>query len=762
MHKRATERTRSRTGHDARSARAADLLLEIGTEELPAAYLPGLIEQLGTKAKSMLKLHHLECQRVESFGTPRRLVLIVRGLHPIQRAPSREIRGPAKAASYDKDGKPTSALLGFLRSRGGKLSQTKIVSSDKGEHVYLIKPPTERKTTEVLGNPLLGDPLGQLIDQLQAPKTMRWDTSGVRFARPIRRLLALYGSTPVEVRLIGITYAPKEARGQMILKSGRFTRVGRPQALRHVRVASIPGYVQTLKRAGIILDQDERRRCIQQMVEREAKRVGGIVSPEMMSHGLLDEVTHLVEQPVALAGQFDSKYLALPREVLLASMAKYQRVFAIEARKSSTARRLDGSRQETLLPRFVAILEGPPRKLAAVRQIIERILNARLADSLMFWNEDHKRLPLEQMAAALSGVTFHERIGSMADKAERVHTLSAVLEKAWQLSREELKDLRRACQLAKADLVSTLVKEFPTLQGVIGKYYARHSREPQEVAEAIEEHYLPIGDRLPKTLIGSALAILDKYDTLASYFAQGILPTGDQDPFGLRRAAQGIIEVAWAVHRPLPIERLLEARAAMPPFSEGHQDPATHVGNVRQRLRQYLAERLYTFSWPAPAPSHDLIEAVLSSPWDDLVDAMHRMVSLRQLDGKPTLLKAAKVVERTHNILKSATVRQTSVEPARFQEPLEHTLWDLHQTCKDRLFALVQSKSYADATTLYGEVFFGPLHEFFERVLVNVNDEAIQQNRLALMKTINTLYTEHIADLSKLTILQQPREESPR
>ncbi|MBI3011255.1 MAG: glycine--tRNA ligase subunit beta [Candidatus Omnitrophica bacterium] len=725
-------------------SKTADLLFEIGTEELPAAYLPDLIEQLGAETRALLEAHHLPFRTVQSFGTPRRLVLIARGLAGTQRKPGEEVRGPSKQVAYDGAGKPTKALVGFLRAQSGALGQVKIVASEKGEYVYLVKPPTAIPTATIL--PAL---LPQLVGKLRAPKTMRWDASGVRFARPIRWMFASYNSRHIRFCLAGATlFNPKsdqffdEAKIGVEIRlgiwSGATTRIGRPQALREVRVASIPAYFQTIERAGLLLDQVERQRRIQQLVTREARRIGGIVAPEMLSHGLMEEVTFLTESPVALTGTFDSKYLALPREVLLASMAKYQRVFAIEARGK-------------LLPRFVAILEGPPRKPAAVRQIIERILNARLADSLMFWTEDRRHLPLEQMAAALSGVTFHERIGSMADKAERVHTLSAVLEKAWQLSREEQKDLRRACQLAKADLVSTLVKEFPTLQGVIGKYYARHSREPQEVAEAIEEHYLPIGDRLPKTLIGSALAVLDKYDTLASYFAQGIVPTGDQDPFGLRRAAQGIVEVGWKVHRPLPLERFFGARSSTDPFRTAPQEERAATG---ERIRRYILERLYTFEWPKPAPSRDIIEAVLASPCDDLVDAMDRIVSLKRLDGDPRLLKAAKVIERTCNILKPAEPRKREVDPARFQEPLEQRLWALYSSKKEEIERLATGKSYAEATRLFGEVFYQPLHEFFDRVMVNVPDESLQQNRLALMQAINTLYTDRIADLSKLTVLQ--------
>ncbi len=684
---------------------AADFLIEIGTEELPAAYLDGAIAHLREETERLFREHHLAFGSIEAFGTPRRLVMLVRALESVRHHPPEDIRGPSKQAAFTAQGKPTPALAGFLKSRGGTLAQTKVVAMGKGEYVYLVKP--ERRTPTAQALPSL---ITQLMARAKSPKTMRWDESGLRFARPVRWLLALYGSKPV-----------KAAAGRLM--SGSVTWLGGPKQPKPVRIAAPSNYFAALKRAGIVLDQRERKHKVEQLVQSAAKKQGGVPAPEVVTHGLVDEVTHLVERPVATVGQFDRKYLVLPRELLLASMAKYQRVFAIQTASGK------------LLPSFVAILDGAPRNVGGVRRMYEHILNARLADSLLFWEQDHQDLPLAHMSQRLKDVSFHEKLGSMAEKADRLHKLSTVLEQAWGLSSEQCSQLRQACQLAKADLVSTVVKEFPTLQGIVGKYYTLDSKEPQAVADAIGEHYLPIGNELPKTVIGSALAILDKHDTLASCFAIGIEPTGDQDPFGLRRAAQGIVEVSWSIHKPLPVDRL----------------------GGGQRIRAYLAERLYTFGWPAPAPSRDLIDAVLSSPWEDLVNVMDRILALRQMDGKPTLLRAAKVVERTHNILKSATLKQGDVDPGRFQEPLERQLWDRYQQNRERVLHLIRSRSYAEATACYGETFFDPLHAFFEQVMVNVNEEAVQQNRLALMKAINVLYTEHIADLSKLVILQ-PRQ----
>ena len=684
----------------------ADFLLEIGTEELPAAYLDAAIAQLREETGRLFREHHLAFGAIETFGTPRRLVALVRGLDPVRHHPPEEIRGPSKQAAFDAQGKPTPALNGFLKSRGGILAQTKIVTIGKGEYVYLVTP--ERRTPAAQALPGL---VTQVLARVKFPKTMRWDDRGLRFARPIRWLLVLYGAKPVKV-----------VAGRLVSSSR--TWLGGPKQPKAVKVAAPSGYVTALARAGVLLDQRRRRAKVEQLVASAAKKAGGAPAPETVSYGLLDEVTHLVERPVALAGQFDRKYLTLPRELLLASMAKYQRVFALQTAGGK------------LLPRFVAILDGTPTKTAQVRQMYEHILSARLTDSLLFWNQDQQR-SLEDMRRQLSHVTFYEDLGSIAEKADRMHKLAAVFEKAWGLSQEQLAHLRRACELAKADLVSTVVKEFPTLQGIVGKYYAHDRQEPRPVADAIGEQYLPIGNERPKTLLGSALAILDKYDTLVGHFSKGRMPTGDQDPLGLRRAAQGVVEVAWHIHKPLPIDRL----------------------GGGPRVRAYLAERLYTFAWPPPAPSRDLIDAVLGSPWDDLVNVMDRIRALRQMDGNQALLRAAKVVERTTNILKAASLKQGRVDAARFKEPLEQQLWDRYQQNQDRVLQLIRSRAYAEATTAYGDTFFDPLHEFFERVMVNVEDEALQQNRLALMKAINVLYTAHVADLSKLAILQ-PRQSS--
>ncbi|MBI3323770.1 MAG: glycine--tRNA ligase subunit beta, partial [Candidatus Omnitrophica bacterium] len=695
---------------------SADLLLEIGTEELPAAYLDAAIRRLREEAERLLRERHLVFTAVESFGTPRRLTLFVWTLIGVQRNPPEQVRGPSKQAAFDGNGTPTAALLGFLKSRGGALADITVTPTEKGDYVYLNKPerlvPAERVLPAVLQ---------ELVGRLRFPKTMRWDTSGVRFARPIRWLLALYGKAPIRFSV-----------GE--LSSSVHTRLGGPKRPHPVMITNPSDYVRLLARQGVVLDPKARREQIRELVDGIARQEHGEPAAETVEHGLLDEVAALVERPVAMAGRFDPTYLALPRELLLASMAKYQRVFALQ----------DAS--GTILPKFVAILDGTPRRLAAVCKVYEHILNARLKDSLLFWNKDIGR-SLEQMNQDLAGVTFHEKWGSMQQKMSRLRSLSGALAGMWQLTAEEGSRLAEACECAKADLVSLLVKEFPTLQGVMGRHFARHAGKPPAVADAVGEQYLPLAGRPPQTLLGRALAILDKYDTLAAHFAIGSEPSGDQDPFGLRRCAQGIVEVAWDAHRPLHLGELFATWQAV-------ASPSKSVAAVEPRLARYLLERLYTFDWPSPKPSAELISAVLASPCDDVVDAMERIRALRGMDGGAGLVKAAKVVERTRNILKGADVRQPEVDAARFQEPPERKLWELYQGQRERLLQLIERKAYAQATEAYGDVFYEPLHDFFEQVMVNVKEEAIQQNRLALMKTINTLYTGRVADLSKLGLLQ--------
>ncbi len=714
---------------------AQDVLFEIGTEELPAAYIPDLLTQLNTSTKQKLSEQHLSFGDVRAYATPRRLILCIDGLSASQAIPAEDVRGPAKAAAFDAQGKPTPALQGFLRSRNSTQAQTKIVSVDKkGEYVYLSIPASTRPSAAILP-----EILSQIIGSLRTPKAMRWDATGTRFARPVRWLAAMSGTKPLAVR-----YGA--------LKSAASTWVGLPLKPRKVSFASIPGYFAKLKTAGIIYDHTERHLAVNRMVRAAAQKIKGKPCAELMLYGLDIEVCFLTESPNAFVGQFDAKYLSLPREVLLASMSKHQRVFAIE----------DSSGK--LLPKFVAVLDGKTAKPAAVQRTFERILNARLTDSLFFWNQDHQRhLPLGK--GDLSGVAMHAKLGSMKEKTERLRVLGALIAAQWQLDAAQKQTLEAASGCAKHDLLTTLVREFPTLQGVMGKYYALDSGLGPDVAKAVEEHYLPLAGKRPESVAGSALALIDKYDTLAAYFSVGIEPTGDQDPFGLRRAAQGIVEIVWMNQKPLAFAALFEAWSqAMEQTLKVKPNP-----DVAKRVQSYLLDRLYSFGWPdrkagenGEAPTRDIIDAVLASPQSahDLWGVMQRACSLKQMSGRPELLEAAKIIERTRNMLRSAKLTQSAVESAHLTEPAEQRLYKALEEQGATVGKLAGAGSYQEATAAFAKAFSEPLHTFFAEVMVNVPDERVKQNRLALMQAIQALYTDRVADLSKLTLLQPQHEES--
>lgn len=710
------------------------LLFEIGTEELPAAYLPGLTAQLEEKASQSFKTAHIRYKTLRVFATYHRLVLRIDGLAPESILPAEEFRGPANKAAFDESGAPTKALEGFLKSKGGKLKEIKIVDAGKAEYVYWVKPPQKVALSKQL--PAL---LTELIPALQAPKSMRWDNSGVRFARPVRWLLAL-----LDNRLIRVKFGA--------VNSASATQLGHPLKVKKVAVKSITEYDRVIKASGIILDADQRRASIEKNVIAAAARKNCKPVQDLFDHGLLEEVTYLTENPTPLTGDFDTKYLTLPREVLLASMAKHQRVFALESRGK-------------IRPHFVAVMDGKPGKPALVRTVCERILNARLSDSLLFWEQD-TQVPIDRRIKELSNVTFHEKLGNMAQKSHRMQLLVPALAQAWHLEEPQRDRLSRSALLAKADLVTALVKEFPTLQGTVGRHYALSGGESKDVAEAISEQYLPLAGSYPKSQLGNALALIEKFDTLAGYFSLGIEPTGDQDPFGLRRAALGIIEILWRFDRPFPFDDLWTAwQQAVQ--TEGFRKIENHTASkAKQRIFDYLKERLFYFGWPATgsrpriSPKSDRIAAVLATGDRDLNSVIAKLVAVSRMRSRE-FQHATKVIERTANIIRDKVTPSMQIDPQFFEDPLENQLWECFKKNHQQFSDLAAKGNYVEATDLFGAEFYPILDQFFASVLVNAEKPEVRANRLALLRDINKLYTGRIADLSMLreTTTSQDEEQ---
>ncbi|MCS7309678.1 MAG: glycine--tRNA ligase subunit beta, partial [Armatimonadetes bacterium] len=503
----------------------ADLLLEIGTEELPAGVVEDALAQLQQAVTHRLQEARIDFGEVQTFGTPRRLILLLHDVAPSQTDVIREVRGPAANVAFDAQGNPTPAALGFARKQGVDVSELEVVHTPQGDYVMAKVFERGKSTVEVAAQVF-----PEVIRSLTFPKMMRWGSGNLRFCRPIRWLLALYGGEVVSFDLDGIR-SGNRSRGHRFLAPEEF-EVHTPEEL-----------FQQLEARYVLYDHRRRRQSIREQAERLAEQVGGCI---LWDDALLDEVTHLVEYPTALLGRFDPQFLSLPEPILVTAMKKHQRFFAVT------------DAQGKLLPYFVAVRNGDDRHLDIVREGNERVLTARFNDAHFFYERDRQQ-PLEAFVGDLGRIVFQEKLGTMADKTVRLRRMA--MELAEQAGVEPaLAD--RAAFLCKADLATEVVMELPALQGVMGREYALLSGEPQAVAQAIAEHYQPrfAGDALPESALGRLLAVCDRVDTLAGYVgALEIVPTGSGDPFGLRRAAQGVVQILATVEEMPPLWAVVDA-----------------------------------------------------------------------------------------------------------------------------------------------------------------------------------------------------------
>jgi glycyl-tRNA synthetase len=497
------------------TAQPANFILEIGVEELPAADVDSAREQLATRVPALLEELHLTHGGVRVAATPRRLAVFVADLSPQQ--PDREslVKGPPADKAFDPSGNPTPAAQGFARKNGVDVADLQIREDAPagGKYVFAVVKQTGRPAPEVLA-----EALPKLIAEIKFEKSMRWNDSGVAFSRPIRWLVALFGETVIPFEYAGVA-------------SGNVSRGLRPYDSPEIPIPSADRYFDLMRAAGIVLDKEERKASIVEQVRQAAVQVGG---EALIEEDLLNEVANLVEKPTAVLGGFDPEFLQLPREVLISVMKKHQRYFPLTPPPSPSGR---GDGGEGLLPHFIAIRNGDDQHLDLVRQGNEHVLGARFADANYFVREDLKHR-LEDFRPKLAGLTFHTRLGSMLDKSERILKLAEELAVMLGLDSVQRSNVQRATFLAKADLATQMVTEMTSLQGIIGREYALRSGEKPEVAAAIGEQYQPV----PRSKIGLVLALADRIDSLVGLFAAGLAPTGAKDPFGLRRAAIGIVQ----------------------------------------------------------------------------------------------------------------------------------------------------------------------------------------------------------------------------
>lgn len=690
---------------------ARDFLLEIGVEEMPARFLAPALEQLKDLAASVLEENRLQYEDIHTLGTPRRLALFVRGLAEQQKPLVKEVKGPAVKVAF-KDGKPTRAAQGFARSQG--VSVDELVTRPVGpvDYVFAVKREEGRATEE-----LLPEIAPQFITGLHFPKPMRWGNLEFRFARPIRWLVALYGEQVIPFELAG-------------LKAGRITYGHRFLSKGPVTINRPADYLAVLEEAYVLAEPGERKKRIRSQIEKLAAEVGGQV---LVDEELLDEVTNLVEYPTAICGSFDPSYLELPSEVLVTPMREHQRYFPVQDK--------DGK----LLPRFIAVSNGSIKHIDIVRAGNERVLKARLEDAAFFWQEDLK-IPLESRVEELKKVVYQENLGTMYQKVERISRLAGFIIKFLGGNDEDVSVTWRAARLAKADLVTNMVYEFPELQGIMGREYALRSGEDPAVARAIFEHYLPrhAGDELPRSLPGKALSLADKMDTLVGCFAIGIQPTGSQDPYALRRQALGICHIILEYGPGLSlrdmIHRAYEGLSEMVELQYSEKDVWENLQEFfRQRLRGLFGET---------GLSYDTVEAVLAAGFDDIADAYLRGRAVEDFRNRPAFEALFTAYTRAFNLSKKAG--DTKVKTDLLEDAAEKKLYDALTGLVREVHPFVKARDYIRALESMARL-QGPVDEFFEQVMVMVENPQVRDNRLALLKNI-AAFIGSVADFSKIVV----------
>jgi glycyl-tRNA synthetase beta chain len=685
-----------------------ELLLEIGTEEIPAGFIPQALNDLEALVRKELEGQRIDFKGVKPLGTPRRLVLFIQSLSEKQQDIEVKKVGPSKQAAYDSKGNPTKAAIGFAKSQSVSVESLKLIQTEKGEYVCAVKEEPGRPTLE-----LLSSILPKLILSIPFQKSMRWADVSIRFARPIHWILALFGREVVPFEVGNV-------RSGNVTYGHRFMHPG------SIRVKDLYSYLKKMREAFVIVDPVERKKRIEEEMIQEGASVSGRV---LRDEDLLNEVNFLVEYPVALCGNFDPKILSLPREIIIHSMKEHQRYFPVE------------DDHGVLLPHFLCISNTNPKDRKVVVKGNERVLKARLSDAAYFFQEDLK-IPLEKRLEQLKKVVFQAKLGTSYEKVMRFTQLALFLvEKIDPKLRETVE---RASLLCKADLVTGMVGEFPKLQGIVGREYARLSGEKAEVAEAIYEHYLPnfAGDRLPSSPIGDIVSMADKMDTIVGCFGVSLVPTGTADPFGLRRQALGIIRIILEKKYSLSLFQLIEESGRLlkekmeRSFSEVNKEV---LDFFKVRYQNFLLDRGYPF---------DVVESVISTSFDELLDVQHRIDALRRAREWKDFESIVIGFKRAINILKGAPYKK-EINPSLFSESAEQNLYQSFLKAKGKIELQFNQKKYESALLEMTHM-KRPIDEFFDGVMVMVEDEAIRNNRLALLDQIGQLFLR-IADFSKLT-----------
>lgn len=683
-----------------------ELLLEIGTEEIPAGFISKALEEMALSIRRELRTHGIVHGQVRTFGTPRRLVLLLRDVADKQQDVEREKLGPPLHMAFDVKGKPTKAAVGFAKGQGLGVEDLKVVERGKGEYLCAVKKEEGKSSSS-----LLAEILPRVIGSIPFPKSMRWSTVKIRFARPIHWILAIFDGAVIPFSFGGV-------------ESGNRSYGHRFMGPHAFEVRDFQTYKRQIKSAFVIVDPQERREMIEKGIANVAKEVSGKV---LSNQDLLEEVTFLVEYPTTVVGAFDREFLGLPREVVINAMEEHQRYFPIVDERGN------------LMPYFACVCNTRTPNMETVKRGNERVLRARLSDAQFFFEEDTKE-PLHRKVEALKGVIFQAQLGTSYEKVLRFKELALYL--AGKLQPDLREKVGRAAMLCKADLVTGMVGEFPNLQGVVGREYALISGEDEEVADAILEHYLPAfaGDRLPSGPIGDFISIADKVDTIVGCFGIGLIPTGAGDPFALRRQALGIIRILVGKGYSVSLGEIIDKNLEMleEKLTISSDETRTAVTDfLRSRFQNLLISEGYPF---------DAVEAAMSAHFDDplecrgRIEAMARLKTMEEFSGLATSFK------RVTHITKGTSPAEVNV--SLLQDPSEKALFERYLQVKGEVEKNIGEKAYERALMEMMKL-KDPIDDLFDSVLIMDEIREKRENRLALLGNIRALFFR-IADFSKL------------
>ncbi len=693
----------------------ADLLFEIGTEEIPASYIPPVLNQLKEIASDSLSTHRIQIGEIQTFGTPRRITLAIKDIKTHQESQETEVVGPPKQIAFDDNGEPTKAAIGFAKTQGVDIADLHIVETERGEYIAASKKEIGLPTQE-----LLQSFIPEWIEALRFPKTMQWENvdnatqARPRFARPIRWIVALLGEKIIDCSY-GAAQAGRQTYGHRSLYPDPIT----------LDSADVDSYIKTLLDAGVNVCPIKRREIIKEKVRNTFESEGCLIK---IDEELLDTVNYLVENPQPIVGNYSESHLEIPPEVLITAMKKHQRYFPMW--KTETE----------LVPKFITISNGTDGNMDGVQHGNERVLNARLNDAEFFYREDQKT-SLAEKVDRLDTVIFHAKLGSLLNKAERLKVLVRFISTELKITETTIHQVEQAAWLCKADLTTYMVIEFPSLQGVTGQYYARNSGESEQVATAIAEHYQPLGadTPLPESEVGAILAIADKIDTIVGYFGIEERPTGSQDPYSLRRHALGTIRILQDRQLPLSLDAVVEKAISLYDVNLADDTQSSVLSFIKERLRVILQTHEYT---------PDLADAVLAVGDVDIIDILNRANALAEFRLTPNFEDIYNALNRVLRILPDDT--SENVDYSLLSDDAEKQLYKHLTDAEPNLEGSVQKRLYSQLLKQLANL-QPSIDQFFDDVLVMAKESDIRENRLALLNRIaRRIYA--VADLTRLVI----------